>query len=66
MENEKERVCLDYEKNYNDLIKEFTKVKEQHKIELNAKDVFYNDVLDKKEEEIKWLKSIIDGLIRRF
>ncbi len=62
MENE---ICIDYEKSYKDLQKEFAKLKEQHREELNEKDLFYKSLLDKDDAEIKWLKSVIDSLIRR-
>jgi len=58
-----ETIKLDYEREYHRLLAQIAKTDEEHKQQLQEKDEFYNQIINQKDKEIEWCKSVINGIL---
>lgn len=54
-----------YEAKCNDLKSEIKKLEEEHECKLMAERRMYADVVEQKDNEIKWLKDTITGILQK-
>lgn len=65
-----EEIELEKSRNYykakcNDLKSEIKKLEEEHECKLMAERRMYADVVEQKDNEIKWLKDTITGILQK-
>ncbi len=58
-----ETIRLDYEREYHRLLAQIARTDEEHKQQLYEKDEFYNRIINQKDKEIEWYKSVINGIL---
>ncbi len=58
-----EKISLDYEREYKRLLAQIANTDEEHKRQLYEKDEFYNRIINQKDKEIEWYKSVINGIL---
>lgn len=54
---------LDYKAEYNRLQEKICRMKEEHEKKLNTNEQLWQRIIDDKDKEIKWLKSVVNGIL---
>lgn len=58
-----EKVCINYEKEFERLKEEIKRRDEEHKQQLQSQNEFYNQIINQKDKEIEWHKNVINGIL---
>lgn len=59
----KEICGLDYEAEYNKMQEKICYMKEEYEMKMRDKEQLWQQVIDVKDKEIKWLKSVVSGIL---
>lgn len=57
------KLSIDYEKEYERAIKKIAELKEKNNRQLQENTKFYERILTQKDEELKWYKKVINGIL---
>lgn len=63
IEENSEKTSFDYRTECNKLLEKIKDIQREKENELKAKDNLYNQIIDYKDKEIKWLKDLISGIL---